>query len=166
MSISTPQRYRRRVSVRFDEPMEMRSPNQPVPAFQSLTEQCHKDECDIHVIMKKFKEQGVITHVNAHKGTYGDYANAPSYHEAQNIIAEAASLFESVPAHIRAAMDNDPQQFVDFMQNPRNRDEMKELGLDTSHLPPLETITPPPASDQPPTLEHPTGPPADPPATP
>lgn len=120
----------------------------------SMTEQSHKDEVDIQRIMRKFKKTGVLTHVAAHKGTYGDYASAPDYQEAQNIIANAKSLFESVPSHIRSDMDNDPQKFVDFMQNEDNRDAIEAYGLSSSHLPPCEEVNqtlsqPSPASENP-----------------
>lgn len=101
----------------------------------SLTEQCHKDDVSIQHIMRKFKKTGVLRHVNQYQGTYMDMTAALDYHEAQNLIAEANSIFETVPAHIRQEMDNDPTKFVDFMQNPENREKIEAFGLDSSHLP-------------------------------
>jgi hypothetical protein len=38
-------------------------------------------------------------------------------------------MFMSLPAKIRSRFQNDPGAFLDFVQNPENRDEMIELGL-------------------------------------
>ncbi len=107
------------------------------------TEQCHKDEVNIHHILRQYQKTGVIQHVNKHQGTYMDLADLPDYQEAQNIIATAKSLFESVPAVIRADFHNDPQEYIEFMQNPENREEIEAYGLDASHLPPIEDNVPP-----------------------
>lgn len=105
---------------------------------EGMTEQQYKDECDIHIILRKFEKTGMLTHVAAHAGTYGDYVNAVDFQEAQNVLAEARSMFETVPAKIREMFHNDPAEFLDFMQNDDNREQMEELGFDTSHLTPLE----------------------------
>lgn len=135
MSNMTNPKVRRRVQLDFSD-----SP--------SLTEQAHKDEVSIHHIMKRYKKTGVIQHVNQYEGTYGDFTDAPGYTEAQNIIASANSMFETVPSHIRTEFGNDPGQFLKFMQNPDNRDEIEAYGLSTSHLPVREEevlpATPPP----------------------
>ncbi len=132
--------------------------------YPSMTEQAHKDDVDIHVIMKKFKQTGIITHVNAAQGTYMDYSNNLDYHEAQNIIADAKSLFETVPAHIRKDFQNDPQQFINFMQDPTKTKEIEAYGLDASHLSKdpdkasdttSQANTPPPAPAEPETIETP-----------
>lgn len=102
---------------------------------ESMTEQCHKDEVKIQNVMGKARKQGILTHVNQHAGTYMDYTDAPGFYEAQNILADAKSLFETVPSYIRKEFDNDAGRFLDFMQNPNNREAISEMGLDTSHLP-------------------------------
>ena len=123
MSIMTPERYRRKISIDFE-------------GVVPITEQAHKDEVSIHNIMRRYKATGVLTHVNQYRGQYMDMAQAPEYQEAQNIIADAKSMFETVPADIRQDMHNDPMEFVEFMQNPGNREKIEDYGLDTSHLPP------------------------------
>lgn len=112
-----------------------RNPRTPIQINDpSMTEQCHKDEVKIQNIIHKHKTKGILTHVNEYKGTYGDFANAADFHQAQNVIAEAMSMFETVPATIRAVFDNDPARFLDFMQNQENIESIEEMGLDASHL--------------------------------
>ncbi|AXL14595.1 internal scaffolding protein [Microviridae sp.] len=101
---------------------------------ESMTEQCHKDEVSIQNIMRKHRQTGVIQHVAQYQGQYMDMVNAPDFHEYQNILAEARSMFETVPSHIRKDFDNDPQKFLEFMQNAENIEAIEEYGLDASHL--------------------------------
>lgn len=105
----------------------------------SLTDQHYKDEVDIHNIIKKYAATGVLTHVNQYEGSYGDFASLPDYHEAKTMIAECEEMFATVPAHIRADMQNSPAVFVDFMQNSDNIERIEAYGLDAAHLKPLET---------------------------
>ena len=123
MSIMTPDHYRRKVGISFKD-----SP--------TMTEQSHKDTCEIKNIMGKARKTGIITHQNSYHGTYGDFISAPDYQEAQNKIADAKSMFETVPADIRAQFHNSAKEYLEFIQEPSNRAEMQELGLDTSHFPP------------------------------
>lgn len=102
-----------------------------------LTEQHHKKDCDIHHIMKRFEETGILNHVAQYEGQYANFLDAPNYQEAQNLIAEANSMFETVPAKIRAKFANDPGQYVSFMTDPANIAEIEALGLDAEHLKPL-----------------------------
>jgi phage internal scaffolding protein len=101
---------------------------------EGLTEQCHRQSCDMHHIMKKHQETGLINHVNQYKGRYDEMPNDLQFHDAMNVIATANSMFESVPSHIRAEFDNSPALFIKFMQDPQNKDQIEKMGLDASHL--------------------------------
>jgi len=148
MSNITPARHRRRIKLDYEGAV-------------SRTEQSHRDVVSIHRIMERYKERGVIDHVSAHKGTYGNFVGIPGFQEANQIIAEAKSLFESVPSHIRKDFNNNPGDFLDFMQKSENREKIEEYGLDASHLPPVvEEPTPDPTPGDPP------NPPPDPPGAP
>lgn len=102
---------------------------------RSLTEQSQAKHCDIHTIMKKYERTGILEHTNAHQGTYMEMPTQPDFHNAQNIIATANSMFESVPSQIRKKFDNDPTRYIEFMQDAANYDEIVKMGLDASHLP-------------------------------
>lgn len=43
-------------------------------------------------------------------------------------------MFDEIPAAIRQKFNNDPGQFIDFMQNPENIESIEALGFDASHL--------------------------------
>jgi len=96
----------------------------------SLTHQSMKDETDMNRIMEKWAKTGVLEHRNTYEGQYGDFLSAPDdYHSAMNAVLEAQEMFADLPASVRKRFANDPGLFLDFVSDPKNRDEMEELGL-------------------------------------
>lgn len=97
---------------------------------ESMTQQQYKDDCDVNLIIKKYIETGSVTHVrNAAEGVYADLTDLPSFEEAMKTVAEASAAFETVPAHIRLRFNNDPGQFISFLDNPENDEEAIKLNL-------------------------------------
>ena len=88
-----------------------------------------KAECDINNIMRKFEKSGIVDHLSKYDGRYGQFIGAPEYHEAMNQVAEAAEMFMEIPAKIRKRFNNDPAEFLEFVQNEDNRDELVSMGL-------------------------------------
>ena len=95
---------------------------------ESLTEQHHKDDCDIHTILRRFVATGVLPVLDS-SPVYGDFSNVQSYQEAQNLIARIGRYFESLPANLRARFNNSRAQFVDFVNDPANKEEGIRLGI-------------------------------------
>lgn len=95
----------------------------------SRTKQAPHAECDINQIMAQYQKTGVIEHLNEHQGDYSDFLSAPDYHTALNQILEAQSAFDTLPSNLRNRFTNDPAQFLDFVQNPANAEELISLGL-------------------------------------
>lgn len=128
----------------------------PAIGGKSRTKQAHKDETDINIILRKHEKGLVVDHLNKHQGQYGDFIDAPDYHTALNRIHAADEAFMEIPADIRAEFDNDPAQFLEFVQNPENLPSMREMGLaphETTEAPPGPPPgqpAPNPAADKPP----------------
>lgn len=108
----------------------------------SMTKQSFKAECDINTIMKKYEKTGLISHVAKHNGRYGDFLAAPDYLDAMVSVVQAQEAFSTLPAALRKRFGNDPAEFLDFVSNPANEDEMRKLGL----LKPLRPVDDVPAS--------------------
>lgn len=104
-------------------------PKVRITCGKGLTKQSMKKDCDINFIVKQFQKTGVVEHAARYNGDYGAFENAPNFHEAMNIVAEANSMFESVPSNVRTQFDNDPGKFLAFATDPANRDGLVELGL-------------------------------------
>lgn len=104
----------------------------------TLTKQCFQEECDINEIMKKYDETGVVEHENRFKGDYGDYISVQDYHTSLNQIIAAEEMFDTLPSKLRLRFANDPAEFLSFVENPANEQEMIDLGLKAK--PPLPEI--------------------------
>ena len=99
------------------------------PKGESRTKQAFKDECDINNIMARFMKGQVVTHMNEHAGTYGELPLVEDYQQALNAVMLAQELFSTLPAGIRTKFDNDPAKYLQFVEDPENREEMVKLGL-------------------------------------
>jgi phage internal scaffolding protein len=95
---------------------------------ESLTEQGHKKECDMNYILKDYQRTGLIKHAKENKGRYDDVSPI-DFQEAMLTVANARNMFEELPSNMRKRFANDPARFLDFVQNPANADEMRELGI-------------------------------------
>jgi len=108
-----------------------------VPMGETRTQRQFKDQCDVNKIIAKFKKTGSITHIrNAEQGVYADLTNLPDLQEAQAVVIAAQTAFEAVPSDIRQRFGHDPQQFIQFLADPKNSEEAIKLGLKKSPPPP------------------------------
>lgn len=98
----------------------------PLP---SLTKQAFKDEVDFNNVLRKYDKTGLITHVNNARAHYGDYTEVNEYQESLNMVLKAQADFDALPGDVRKRFANDPGNFIEFVTNPDNLDEMRDLGL-------------------------------------
>lgn len=97
--------------------------------FPSLTEQHHKDACDVNFIMRQYQERGVLPEMRS-GGTFGDFSASPvDFREACELVRTAREKFESLPSNVRERFNNDPGALLEFLDDPANRDEAVKLGL-------------------------------------
>lgn len=98
----------------------------------SMTKQEFADECDINVLMRRFQSTGDISVLNftTRRPMSGDFTSAPeSYHEALNFVTDTKNEFMKLNADIRSRFHNDPQEFLTFISDASNAEEMVRLGL-------------------------------------
>jgi len=96
----------------------------------SLTKQSFKDQCDFNKVVKRFMRTGVLDHRREGlEPRYADLIGSVDYQTALGRINEAKASFGALPAKVRKRFDNDPVQFLDFVSDPKNVNEMVELGL-------------------------------------
>lgn len=120
------------------------------------TKQSFKKECDINVIMDRYRKTGIMTEsaISKRQLNFGDVSMATDFHESQNQLIEAQKAFNTLSSKIRTRFNNSPADLLDFMANEENKTEAIELG-----------IIPKPEEPEPPT-ETPPEPPPPPPETP
>ena len=98
--------------------------------LDARVEQCHRDECDINKIIAKYDRTGVLNHVNDFEARYEDLTGL-DYQTMLNTVANANSMFEGLPSEIRNQFANDPANFISFMDDENNNEQMYEMGLKT-----------------------------------
>jgi len=107
----------------------VRYPRQTIECSGGRTRQSFKDQCDVNQIVNKWRKTGVIDHVSQFQGRYADYGDGADFQAAQERILATTNMFMTLPANIRSKFENDPSQFLDFITNEENLEEMKELGI-------------------------------------
>lgn len=103
-------------------------------------------ETDINNIMKKYGKTGVITHITEAMPMFGDVSQIGDYRESLDRILYAQDLFEALPATVRERFENDPAEFLEFMDNDKNYEEAVKLGL-AIPKPEAQQKTPPQKND-------------------
>lgn len=102
--------------------------------LETMTVQSEAEACDINNILKKYERTGLIDHVKE-GGRYEDLPPGLDYQEALNLVIEAKTSFEGLPAAVRKEFENDPAKFLAFVEDPENVERMGELGLLKERIP-------------------------------
>lgn len=95
---------------------------------KSRTAQEFAEDADVNNIMARYVKTGTVPVYTDRLMLDGDM-HVLSYHEMQNVIADANSAFAALPSAVRARFDNDPAKFVDFVSDEANSAELRELGM-------------------------------------
>ena len=95
--------------------------------YKDQTQQQFKDDVDINNIVSKFKKGQSVP--LKHPGYYQDWDQATNLMDAQEQIKTASASFMQLPATVREKFKNDPLSFLDFVQNPSNKEEAQKMGL-------------------------------------
>lgn len=118
--------------------LECKSTDENGKALHGRTQIHFQAECDINNIMKKYEKMGVKMRdlmvsngrlIDAAGGRYGDFSNVSDYQSAIHQVAAAQSAFEGLPASVRARFDNNPANFLQFVENPENAKALVKMGL-------------------------------------
>lgn len=104
-----------RVSLHFNEPL--------------LTEQSHKDACDINKILERYAKTGSLPVYADLVPKSGDFTNVTDFHTAQCLVADAVSMFNDLSAEIRLSFDHDPGKFLAAVDDPEQRAKLIKLGV-------------------------------------
>lgn len=105
----------------------------------SLTQQKFKEECDVNKIVRTYAETGILPHVNRAEQRFG-YAPALEFREALELVRAQDDYFNELPATVRARFNNDTEELLEFIENPDNLEEARQLGLAMGE--PLQDVGP------------------------
>ena len=95
-----------------------------------LTEQAHKDDCDINTILARYEKSGQFPDTpKTIEDAFGDFGNIPDLQTVLNVGIEAQRAFMELPAKVRTRFDNNPGKLWNFIHEEGNEDEAVRLGL-------------------------------------
>jgi len=100
-----------------------------------MTKQEFREECNVNNILRKYRKTGLLPSMIKSNPQYGDFSDVGSYQEACNIVLFAQEQFSALPASTRDRFGNDPVKFLEFVNDPRNSDELVKMGLATKKEP-------------------------------
>lgn len=120
---------------------------------EPITEQQHVKEVDINRIVKKYGMDMIQkTNLLMSQDFQFDDVAGNDFQEAMFKVTQAQQHFDSLPAEIRKKFDNSPAQFLDFVQNPSNADQLVDMGLAVRQPEPVpiqvEVTNPTPTSSE------------------
>lgn len=94
----------------------------------SLTKQSDAESADINNIVQKYLQTGVAPGM-AGDPIYGDFDDVVDFQAALDIVARGNAQFAGLEANVRSRFNNDPAQFLEFVNDPSNGEEMVKMGL-------------------------------------
>jgi len=118
----------------------------------SRTKQSFRAQCDINTIVARARTTGLVEHVNSRPPVYGDVSSIPDYQSALHVVIQAQDAFAALDSRVRERFHNDPALLMDFVRDPKNRDEAVFLGLVPKPVPPAPPAPPVVSSTEPPTV--------------
>lgn len=117
------------VRTRFNYPMDAVSHSSGLVSDETTkTQQQYAEETDINTIVRRFGLTGQLPE-SMRIPEYADYENVFDFQTSMNAVRSASEAFMEMPAHIRAEFRNDPQIFLEFVADEKNRERAEALGL-------------------------------------
>lgn len=99
------------------------------PETDDMTQQQFKEDSDINHIVAKYMRGDDISRYQRHVEYVGeDFPTSMELTEAENIIARARGYFDNLPAEDRDKFDNNPQGWLDYINDPRFESEHIQKG--------------------------------------
>lgn len=99
------------------------------PLSEKRTKESEADACDVNQIMARYINTGRLPEYIKENPQFGDFADAKDYHASMNVVVKAQEQFALLPSKVREKCQNDPAKFLEFVSDPKNRDELVEMRL-------------------------------------
>lgn len=98
---------------------------------ETMTEQSHKDACDINNIIKQFSITGILSHVSKMQGEFIHLPDAIDYQSSLAVISEAEATFDGLPAKVKEYFGFDVTQFLLAFESSdvEVRSKLREFGF-------------------------------------
>lgn len=121
-----------------------------IPQGDKIVKQADKDRACIHQILKR-AAHGVPVPTMRAQPMSGELPSVETFHEAMGHVAKASQAFDALPVKVREKFSHNPAEFLKFVSNPENIEDMVELGLATirkdAPIPKVEIVNPAPVTE-------------------
>lgn len=113
------------------------------------TKQSFKDECDINRLVERYPDvnsEGYMKSIAqqlSDSNLYGEYDSSMDYSRAVEIVSRANEQFETLPSKLRERFGHNPVEFLDYVNDSNNLNEMISMGLAKQEIPPTNIVAPP-----------------------
>lgn len=118
----------------------------------SRTQQHFKEGQDINNIVGRYDKRQFERYLRSgvkFSEQIQDLSDLPDYEQMHQKVASATQAFENLPSVLRNRFQNEPQQLLNFIRDPKNYDEGVSLGLFQPKPTPPPTATPHPPTPTP-----------------
>lgn len=95
---------------------------------RSRTKQSFRDDCDVTNIVNSYYRSGTLAHANSKQPHYG-FATSCDFREALELVAQASKNFAGLDSAMRKQFNDQPGEFLAFVENPSNLPQMAQMGL-------------------------------------
>lgn len=92
-----------------------------------LTEQSHKESCDIRNILSQHLRLNSMPPMP--EAVFTDLSDLPDYQTCLNTVMSIDSIFQSLPSGVRTAFNGDPAALMAAVEDPAQRDKLVALGV-------------------------------------
>lgn len=106
------------------------------------------ESVDINELMKKYDPAGkqfakaITQGLQTDAGMYyDDFIDAPTFEQALNQSIHAEQQFAMLPANLRNRFENNPVNFLKYVNDPKTLDEQYSLGIRVKKVEPVKDAT-------------------------
>ncbi len=91
--------------------------------------QSFKDEVDINLVVARFAETGLMSHVAAGVPQFVDASALGDYRSIIDQVRKVEEYFQGLPALVRSEFKNDAARFMDFLEEGASAKDLEALGI-------------------------------------
>lgn len=100
------------------------------PGEGSGAKQSMKDECNVNLIVSRFEETGLISHIAEGVPQFVDAGELGDYRSIIEQVRKVDEYFAGLPAVVRTTFENDASAFMDFLESGATVEDLEALGLE------------------------------------
>ena len=95
---------------------------------ESKVDESQKGLTDVHALLEPAIKRGLLRHATTFTDEYDDIPSI-DYQEALTTVTKADQMFSELPGKMKHRFNNNPKEFLEFVQNPDNAPELQKLGM-------------------------------------